>query len=438
LYYTSNEPNTSFTHQLVQMALTGSVSAGATTVTVGPLSASPWNYNAINFGNATLSCTGSPLLIFGDDNFATTSPYLPDEPPCSAVTNNGNGTYTFTLSTPLTFSHSSGAIVGCCMKGAGGTAVTDTSGANYAAYLLYAYQQIHTADSLAKVVGPELNGGQAGFGGTYLKSLVQHGCKTGTCWDILSAHLSPNFDVNAPHGAGASGEDFALRDALYPILAQNGDTLHPLLANSEFRRLPGMPANKAPNSAWNTYSAVYQGYEDALDIDAMMSDTQQPNYVGGPQITIMDITDVCSQCLPSGYNGGGQCSPFQGYPESTVVNNGNINVFDGFIYQGYSANSCVATAAQYIPSGWNATPAGWNASWMQVPKPAWSDLRAMYCGYASPPSCTGGTISMLTPLGKAVAVQQMHAYEAQGDLAMAGRISGMLLQASGLTIAAAY
>jgi hypothetical protein len=78
---------------------------------------------------------------------------------------------------------------------------TDDSGAAAARYLRLAYAAVKAAAPSLTVVGPGLaDGGSDVDARTYFTNLELAGCRTGTCWDVLSVHTydweNPDFAVD--------------------------------------------------------------------------------------------------------------------------------------------------------------------------------------------------------------------------------------------------
>jgi len=98
-----------------------------------------------------------------------------------------------------------------------------TDGSATAAYMLAGYAAAKQANPSITVVGPALaSGGDDVDPRTFLTTMYANGCRTGTCWDVLSVHNYSWMDPTYAVSASASNRWQIYQD-LQAIAVANGD-----------------------------------------------------------------------------------------------------------------------------------------------------------------------------------------------------------------------
>jgi hypothetical protein len=115
---------------------------------------------------------------------------------------------------------------------------SDTTGIATAAYMAAAYRAIKSAAPNLTVVGPALSDGGGGplDPRTFLKQMYAAGCRTGTCWDVLSVH---NYAWMNPQYAtlrycGPVPNRFDVYKDLQGIATSNGEPVVPHVMLTEW------------------------------------------------------------------------------------------------------------------------------------------------------------------------------------------------------------
>lgn len=138
-------------------------------------------------------------------------------------------------------------------------------GSATAAYAQAAYAAIKAANPAMIVVGPALgDGGPTIDPRTFLTTMMQHGCRVGTCWDALSVHTyrwsDPTYSVDP-----AAMNRFTIYQDLQRIALANGDTHIPHVFITEWA------FSTDPSSA-SSFDPKVQARFLALGFNLMLSD----------------------------------------------------------------------------------------------------------------------------------------------------------------------
>jgi hypothetical protein len=173
-----------------------------------------------------------------------------------------------------------------------------TDGSATALYMQAGYKAAKAANPSITVVGPALSDGGTGDVDprAFLTTMYANGCRTGTCWDVLSVH--PYAWVDPTYAMAPSGsERWQVYQDLQAIAAANGDgTPHVMLTEWGFSTV-----NQSQG-----FDPIVQARYMALGFNLMLADPTVDGIVwtnvnpGGTDFwSLVSITDSSFNLLPS-------------------------------------------------------------------------------------------------------------------------------------------